>query len=753
MSSTLESGGVSFGQRRKVNVRGSSLALLTFQTLGIIYSDIGTSPLYVLNGIWPATGRLPPEEDIIGGISAIIWSLTLLPLLKYVIISLRFSTREGEGGTFALFQSLYPPANEDHDADRVLTGDIGLYSETKSAFSHLRDKRQLSKRLRWPLLVWCLIGTALTMADGVFTPAVSVTSAVGGIAVAEPDVTKDVVPISIVFLLALFVFQRFGTSRVGLTFAPISSLWFMCLTCTGIYNITRYPGIFRALDPSRAVMLFVRTREYDILAGVLLSLTGCEAIFANLGQFNDLSIRISFSAIVYPSLLLAYLGQGARLITGGEEVLRNIFYNSIPGPKYGGLFWFIFVLAILATLVASQAMISAAFSLAQQLINMKCFPPLRMHYTSNTYQGQVYIPMLNWTLMVATIIIVVGFSNTAHLANAYGFAVATVMFSTSVLLALSVYYVKNKHWIASILFLIVFGSFDGLFWGAALKKVPEGAWVPLLIGAVLMCIMILWTWGKNLEDCFDRANRKNLKHFITENYPYDDASSVEVDAAGDVAISEVSRPSVLSYVSRVSKEPTGEPGRSVLVEEKREIQRIACCAIFHKFTQGSGVPHTFIGFIRQWPALPRVIIFLSVCVVPVARVPEEDRYVITKVRTFEGIYGVTYYLGFRDDFDINVDYLIGKLCASEVQANPNASNTWLEEIRTLVSNATHIVPHYHVVSKKVDVRFGFLSATVNFLRKWLIEDVYRRLATMFPQTANWLTPADEIIHVGITAFI
>ncbi|KAM6494400.1 Potassium transporter [Amanita muscaria] len=754
-------------KRTEVHVRGAALALLTFQTLGIIYSDIGTSPLYVLNGIWPGTGPAPPREDVIGAISAIIWALTLLPLIKYVFITLHFGTGEGEGGTFAIYQSLYPPADDDTEADRTLTVDSSYqdkgHSDIRTIFSVNGKQRRISKTIQWPLLVWCLFGTSLTMADGVFTPAVSVTSAVGGIAVAKSSINSDIIPISIVFLVLLFLLQQFGTSRVSFLFSPVSLIWFIALAATGIYNITYFPGIFRAFDPSRAVMLFVRTRNYDILTGVLLAITGCEAIFANLGQFNAASIRISFTFLVYPSLVLAYLGQGARLVVDGDNVISNVFYNTIPGPPNGPLFWIIFVLAILATLVASQALITATFSLFQQVINMNSFPPLRMLCTSDEFQGQVYIPAVNWTLMIATIIVVGVFSNLTNLTNAYGFAVATVMFSTSILLAISMYYVKKWPWIVSVLFVIVFGFFDALFWGASFKKVPQGAWVPLLIGIILVLAMLLWTWGKGLEDGFDRVNRKNLRHFIQQNRSKDSISTVQnvekaaVDESEDVEVNPrvvidatttaLRRDHGLSYVTRYRA--SADP--NAVLEAKRDLQRIQTCAIFHKFTRGTGVPHTFVSFIRQWPALPSVVIFLSVCVVPLPRVSEEDRYVVRKVRSLEGIYGVTYYRGFREEFHINAEQLADQLCAAELHSDSEINKQSLEDIRNLVINATNIVPHYHLASKRIEG--NYLTPVVNFVRKWLIEGLYNRLATMFPQTANWMTPAEEIISIGINAFV
>ncbi|THG94247.1 hypothetical protein EW026_g7188 [Hermanssonia centrifuga] len=446
-------GAAEAGKASNTATRAQRLALLTlsFQTLGIIYSDIGTSPLYTLNGIWPASSAVPPEEDVIGGLSAIIWALTLLPLLKYVFICLRFGTMEGEGGTFALYQGLYPPKRHVPDDNFVLDPlENEKEASTTVSFSDPASgpMPDISPKLQFPLFVWCLFGTALTLADGIFTPAVSVTSAVA----------------------ATFV-------------------WLILLAATGIVNIISYPAVFRAFDPSRAIMLFVRTKNYDILAGVLLALTGCEAMFASLGHFNMLSIQLSFSCFVYPSVVLAYLGQGARLVVDGETALANLFYATIPGSPNGPLYWIMFVFGILATFIASQTLITASFSLIQQLIKMHVLPPLRIVHTSETHYGQIYIPAVNWILMIVTIIVVATFKDPVKLTNAYGWG-----FSLSP--AVQMKFVKHLHVLVVLSFFLVFGFLDGLFWGAALKKVPQGAWVPLIIGIIMITIMLFWSWAK-----------------------------------------------------------------------------------------------------------------------------------------------------------------------------------------------------------------------------------------------------------------
>ncbi|KAH9066020.1 potassium transporter [Lactarius deliciosus] len=733
--------------RRPLQAAGLALAILSFQTLGIIYSDIGTSPLYVLNGIWSSSGPVPPKDDVIGGISAIIWALTLLPLCKYVLICLRFGTHEGEGGPFALYQGIYPPkffeSTPTHDS--MMAG---------------RKERDIKppKSLRWPMLIWALFGTSLTMADGVLTAAVSVTSAVGGIAVAKPSVASHVVAISIAFLLVLFLSQPLGTARLSFVFAPITFVWLLLLAATGIYNITKYPGIFRAFDPSRAIMYFVRTGEYDTLAGVLLAITGCEALFANLGQFNMISIQISFTTLVYPSLVLAYLGQGSRLIVDGENVISNVFYRTIPGEHNGPLFWILYVYAIIATLIASQAMITASFSLVQQLVNMRSLPPVHMVHTSDKTQGQLYIPVVNWILMIATIVLVAAFNDATQLTNAYGFSVATVMFTTTVLIALQMRYVKFLPVIVSILFLGFFGFLDGLFWGASLKKIPHGAWVPLMLGIILLALMTFWTWAKGLEDRFDRKSRKRLEGFIVpEGASAAFGESEKFEGGEFVAVQEQddsdNTNKTLYFVTPSLPDVNGVGEK----EERRALSRLPLLAIFHGVSHERGVPPSFTGFLRQWPSLPTFGVFLTTRVLPVPHVDDADRYVVSRVEVLPGFYGVAQFLGFRDEAVLRMDEIVARIGAleeryAEADGNKRAAvHHRVTQLQELARHPTHIIPHYAPKSKGLVL--GRLTLIASYLRRVLIEEIYGRLSIMFPEGEAWLAPADEIIHVGVTATI
>ncbi|VDB98094.1 unnamed protein product [Peniophora sp. CBMAI 1063] len=729
-------------QRKAVHASGWLLATMSFQALGIIYSDIGTSPLYVLNGIWPASGGPPVEEDIIGGVSAIVWSLTLVPLLKYVCVCLRFGTTEGEGGTFALFQGLYPSAA----FESAPTYDSMIANGQIS-----RRRRRTPSSLRWTLLIWSLLGTSLTMADGVLTAAVSVTSAVGGIAVAKESVSSDIVPISIAFLVALFIAQPFGTSRLAFSFAPITSVWILLLGITGIINITSSPGIFRAFDPSRAILWFVRTKKYDALSGVLLAVTGCEALFANLGQFNALSIQISFAGFVYPALVLAYLGQGAKLIVDGDNIIQNVFYTSVPGGSDSPMFWVMYVFAILATLIASQTMITATFSLVQQLINSKSFLPLRIHHTSDKNQGQVYIPAANWILMIGTIIMVAAFKNLTQLTNAYGFAVSTVMFTTTALVAMQVVYVKQKPIVLGLLLFLFFGFIDALFWGASLRKVPEGAWVPLMIGLVLLSVMVFWNWAKGLEDAFDSRNRRQLHDFIVGKDETALDGKVQQDIVDDDAIIEDEEAHDDSDAATLyCLPPVAFCGDDKGSDGRRELGRVPLFAIFHRMANEKGVPHSFTRFISQWPALPTFAVFLTVHVLPVAHVTNVDRYVVHKLFALPGFYGATYYLGYRDEFGVEISEIAGKIKELEARLNPGGVTGELgPQLSALAASHTHIVPHYEILSRPLG--HSKVAAVGNYIRAFLIEDVYARLRIMFPETMNWIASPDRIIRIGVTA--
>ncbi|RSH89944.1 hypothetical protein EHS25_001930 [Saitozyma podzolica] len=747
--------------RRPLKLSGFKLLGMAFSTLGIIYSDIG-EPMSRLH-----TDELPPstaatdinpgallilrQEDIVGGISAIVWSLTLLPLLKYVCFALEFGTGEGEGGPFALYMTLFPK-RDPTDEQRSLTTYTTMDSKAPC------EKGRLGKlaNLRWPLLVWAIFGTALTLSDGILTSSRCLGRLRCGGHRSRPAVCDQRYwGISIAFLIFLFGLQPLGTQKIAFFFAPVTATWLALLGATGIYNIVSYPAIWRAYDPSRAILWFVRTGSYDNLAGVLLAITGCEAMFANLGQFNKAAIRISFAGYAYPMLVLAYLGQGARLIQD-PTVIANVFYLTIPGPTGGGLYWIMFIFAVLATLIASQAMISGTFSLVHQLIGMNALPALRIKHTSRLNAGQIYIGALNWLLMIGTIAVVGGFGSSSALTLAYGFAVATVLFVTTTLISVSIPFVKHLPYILGLAFFLFFGFLDGLFWGASLKKVPLGAWFPLGLGCLLTAFIVFWSWARGLEDSFDDSNAEKLSRIITRR-ALDEKSPLRKPVVNDTEGVSNDDLHLSHSVEADAEEELSTQGSEhhipplylrAATGESTVLTRIPVMAIFHRNDAANrGVPHSFVSFLQRYPALPEIVIFLSTRIVGVPHVPEDDRYIVNKVRSLQGFYGVTLRVGYLDSKTPSLPVLLPYLTSIEARSSASPAPV-IDALTAAVHNATHFIPSYTVISR----RSGWVPWV--WVRRILIEEIYGRARVIFPDYVAALDAMqDDTIHVAVSAVI
>ncbi|PWN89725.1 potassium transporter [Acaromyces ingoldii] len=725
---------------------------LAFQALGVVYGDIGTSPLYVLNGIFPTDGPVPPKEDVIGIISTIVWIFTIVVMVKYAAIVLRFGTGLGEGGTFALYQGLFPR--------RICDEDTAERDEEQPSGKN-KDRRALLLRYRWckPLLcAIALLGSALTMADGVLTPAVSVLSAAEGIRVVKPEIGNATVPISIAILAALVLLQSLGVKRLAFLFSPCVLLWFLFLFITGAVNCHAYPGIWRAYDPSRAVLYFVRTGNYDALGGVLLAITGCEALFANLGQLGRRGIQIPLVLVVYPSLMLAYLGQGAKLITDGPTVLPNIFYLTIPGGQGNAVYWIGFATGLLATIIASQALLTACFSIVSQLVHMRCLPSLKQKFPSDDY-GQVYIPVVNYTLGVLIIVAVGAFGSSAKLLNAYGFAVITVMLITTFEIALSIFFVKRLPWVLGLLFFVAFGFVDALLWGAVAKKVPEGAWFSLTIGAVLWLIMLLWTWGTQLVDTFDRANRVLLSDFLVAG---PDATSDQ----GSLLVRALDgreKPLLRNNCSTIFWRP-------VAAAPEWANGATSSPQAGHDNAQAVTVPHSFAHFLTMYPSTGTRTVFLARQTFAVPSIEEEKRLVVRPLvdggSFIPGFYTATLRLGYKDHVEM------GPLNAalSEQMAFFEGKSA-LFSIDEACDTMTHIYPSYYPAAKPLQHSARNLgkdasklpsvgvaaklvvSTAVDVARQWLIEEIYRRTRAALAEEDGPFDAREQIIRVTITAVV
>jgi KUP system potassium uptake protein len=431
--------------------------------MGVVYGDIGTSPLYAFKECFNAAhGLSPGRAEIFGVLSLIFWSVTLVVTIKYVIFMMRADNR-GEGGTLSLLA--------------------------------LASRATENPRLSAVLAVLGIFAAALFYGDSMLTPAVSVLSAVEGLELVAPALHSVVVPVAIGILTALFVIQRRGTASVGAFFGPIMSVWFAVLAVLGVWRILEEPSILLALNPLYAVQLFEEHAmvAYIALGSVVLALTGAEALYADMGHFGKGPIRLAWTAFVSPALVLNYFGQGA-LVLGNPQHIENPLYRMVPE---WGLVPMI-VLASMAAVIASQAVISGAFSVTRQAFQLKLLPRIMTIHTSASEEGQIYIPFINWVLFISVIGLVLGFQNSSSLAAAYGVAVTGTMLIDSLLLAVVMFLTWQwNRWLmmsAAALFIVV----DVAFFTSNALKIPHGGWFPLVIGLVIFTLLTTWRTGRRL---------------------------------------------------------------------------------------------------------------------------------------------------------------------------------------------------------------------------------------------------------------
>ena len=441
-----------------------STATLALLALGVVYGDIGTSPLYAAKETFkPENGIALDHANILGGVSAIFWLLMVIVSLKYVTLVLRANNR-GEGGILALMAL---------------------------ATAAVRDR----PRLRAALLGVGVVGASLFYGDAVLTPAISVLSAVEGLEVGTAAFKPYVVPIALGVLAGLFLIQRHGNGAVGNLFGPICALWFLALAAAGIWNILRVPAILAALNPAHALHFLSAhgAASFLVLGSVLLAITGAEALYADMGHFGKRAVRVAWFAVAAPALVLNYFGQGA-LLMADPRAIENPFYLAFPA-------WALYpmvALATAATVIASQATISGAYSITQQAIQLGYLPRMAIRHTSARTMGQIYVPAVNWILLVVVAAAVAGFGSSARLASAYGVAVMGTMLATTFL----TFFVIRHAW-AYPLWLCVLGTgafmaIDATLFAAAMHKVLDGGWFPLALAAVMFTVMTTWRRGRGL---------------------------------------------------------------------------------------------------------------------------------------------------------------------------------------------------------------------------------------------------------------
>ena len=446
------------------NLPKQGLSALTVGALGVVYGDIGTSPLYTFQEIFrPATGVVLENQQIIGAASAIFWALMLVVTLKYVLLVLRADNR-GEGGVLALSA-------------------LAAQVTRKQSFFHPA------------LLLLGLFGATLFYGDSVITPAISVLGAIEGLTVVTPQLTPLIVPISFAILLVLFVVQKRGTAAVGKIFGPLMMLWFSVLAVTGVVQIIKQPHILLALNPLSAFAFLSECgwHFFAVVGAIVLAITGTEALYADMGHFGRKPIQLAWISMVFPALALNYLGQGALLLSD-RDAIANPFYNLFPAK----VLWPAVILATVAAVIASQAVISGAYSMTRQAIQLGFLPRMSVLHTSELEQGQIYLPMVNWVLLAGVLIAVLAFGSSAALAGAYGIAVTLTMLITTLLS----FFVVRYHWHLPRYFAVPIISFfiavDTALVVSCAIKFFDGGWFPLLMGGLLCVIMTTWRRGRRI---------------------------------------------------------------------------------------------------------------------------------------------------------------------------------------------------------------------------------------------------------------
>ncbi len=446
---------------RWLNKRNLQLAV---GALGIVYGDVGTSPLYTIQECFHGKHAIAlTQGNILGVMSLVFWSLTLVVSIKYVIFIL-LADNHGEGGIFAL---------------------LGLLSGKRA---------QISPRLRSMIIISGIVGAGLLYGDGIITPAISVLSAIEGLEIATEAAKPVVLPLTCGVLVLLFFLQHRGTADIGKMFGPVMTIWFVVIAAFGLGQIFQEPGVLSALNPVYAYEMFARNKvhAFIVLGSVVLCFTGAEALYADLGHFGRIPIRLSWLGLAYPALLCSYFGQGAFLLMH-PEILVNPFYAVVPTF----LLYPMVALATTATVIASQALISGVFSLTQQAIELGFCPRLLTIHTSHDIRGQIYIPFVNYALMTACIGVVIGFGHSGNLAGAYGIAVTGTMIITSVLYFILITSAWGWSWARAVPLVAVFLILDISYFGANLVKVVDGGWFTLVIAALLTAVFTTWRKGRS----------------------------------------------------------------------------------------------------------------------------------------------------------------------------------------------------------------------------------------------------------------
>jgi KUP system potassium uptake protein len=555
---------------------------LVVAALGVVFGDIGTSPLYTLKECFGGAHALTATPaNILGILSLVFWAILIVISLKYVVFIMR-ADNKGEGGIMALMSLVF-------------------------------QKAQISDRLRYSLLLLGLVGASLFYGDGIITPAISVLSAVEGLEVLKPSLHPYIIPIALAVLIVLFRSQQHGTEKVGGLFGPIMIVWFICLASFGVKSLLQTPRVLEALNPINAVHFFMRNGWHGalVLGAVVLSVTGGEALYADMGHFGKRPIRKAWFFVALPALLLNYFGQAALLMRD-PSAIQNPFYLTVPG----GWLTFMIILATLATVIASQAVISGAFSLTAQAIQLGFCPRLSIKYTSEGEMGQVYVPAINGLLMVGVIGLILTMKTSSNLAAAYGIAVTGTMAIDTILAFVVVLSLWKWNPYLSALVALAFLIIDLAFLGANIPKIPEGGWFPLAIGGLVFTLLSTWKRGRTI-----------LQEKLQEQ-------AMPVD----------------EFVALLNKAPpVPVSGTAVYMSTSRQ-----------------GIPVPLLNNLRHNHVMHDNVIILSVITEPTPRVAPEKRRTVHKLA--DSLFRINLHYGFAESPNIPKTL---RSCSRDIEIDPN----------------------------------------------------------------------------------
>ncbi|CAM2753726.1 KUP system potassium uptake protein [Legionella steigerwaltii] len=618
------------------SVSNSNLALLSFSALGIVFGDIGTSPLYTFKTVLTLIGGNLNTNAILGSLSLIAWTLIIVTTIKYVYFAMRIDN-DGEGGILALMSLL------------------GIKLHTRPV-----------------IIAVGLFGAALIYGDGAITPAISVLSALEGLNIITPSFTPYILPLSVAILIALFAIQYKGTANIGKIFGPVMGIWFLTLSILGVWGILQHPSVLKALNPSYGLdfLLSHGFKGFLVLGGVFLCVTGAEALYADMGHFGAKPIRLAWLGLVFPSLVLNYAGQAA-LVLEGVPVSDNIFYRLCPHICMIPLV----ILATVATIIASQSIISGTFSMTRQAIQLGWLPRLRITQTSCEGYGQIYIGVTNWVLMIATVGLIIGFRKSDNLAAAYGIAVSATMLATSALLFIAFREIWNWSVLRAGMIIGVFLIIDTAFFVANLSKFMEGGYVPIIFAIFVYAIMLIWHIGT-------RAVSERL--------------------------SQVVRP-INAFMTQIAEE---------------QIARVPGTAVFLTRTS-QDAPSVLIWHVRQNRALQKNVFILKVETKSIPWVKSTDRIILNEI--YPNVWRVVASYGFMEHPNIprvlrqvisknnlvldDIIYYVGHATIISRAKGGNRLPTWIGKLYAFMQrNALHESEYFQLspdavveIGRQVDV--------------------------------------------------